>query len=423
VNGRSFLVALWRRRWLALLVLVVEMAAVVAWLSLAPKKYTATARFTATPTSGIVTGGGDYTQLEQTLAAIVNSRPVMQKVSDDLHGVRSVSVLQTEVTGTLQSGTVIIEIKVVDESATVARDIANATLKEIPNFDPSGGLFLFTSTGAATTPDTYSSPDTKVVLLAGFGLGILLAVATALVRESAVGTVDTEEQLRDTTGADTLGEVSRPADVSALSVVEPGSEFVVEFRALRVSLEFASSEQPARTVVLSSTVPDPTDAWIGVNLAVALADVAHRVLVIDADFRNRPRHPALDVPNRPGLGEVLRGTTTLSDAIVAGPVDGMKVLPNGHVDAASAATLVELRFHRLLSQIDEDFDIVLVLAAPATESEDARVMAVGGTLVLTVPAGRVRTKQLRRLVANLRRVNISILGTVLVGTRRRRALI
>ncbi len=49
-------------------------------------------------------------------------------------------------------------------------------------------------------------------------------------------------------------------------------------------------------------------------------------------------------------------------------------------------------------------------------------MAVGGTLVLTVPSGRVRTKQLRRLVASMQRVNISILGTVLVGTRRRRAL-
>ena len=292
----------------------------------------------------------------------------------------------------------------------------------IPSFDPSGGLFLFSGAGAATTPTTFSDPDVKVVLLAGLGLGILLAIATALIRESAVGTVDSEEQLRDTTGAETLGELSRPSDVSALSVVEPGSEFIVEFRALRVSLEFASSEQPARTVVLTSAVPDTTDAWLGVNLAVALADVAHRVLLIDADFRNRPRHPALHLPDRPGLGEVLRGTASLDDAIAPGPVDGMRVLPIGHVEDASAATLVELRFHRLMSEIDEDFDIILVLASPPTESEDARVMAVGGTLVLTVPSGRVRTKQLRRLVASMQRVNIAILGTVLVGTRRRRAL-
>lgn len=423
MNGRSFLVALWRRRWPALLVLVVEMAAVIVWLSLAPKKYTAISRFTATPASNVIAGGGDYTSLELTLAAIVNSRPVMQRVSDTLHGVRSASVLEQEVTGTLQTGTLIIQVSVVDESPTVARDVANTTADAMRFFDPSGGLFLFAGAGDATTPGTYSSPDVKVVLLAGLGLGILLAIATALIRESAVGTVDSEEQLRDTTGADTLGELSRPADVSALSVVEPGSEFVVEFRALRVSLEFASSEQPARTVVLSSVVPDSTDGWLGVNLAVALADVAHRVLLIDADFRDRPRHPALDLPDRPGLGEVLRGTIPLEKAIAPGPVEGMQVLPIGHVDSASAATLVELRFHRLMSEVDDDFDIVLVLASPPTESEDARVMAVGGTLVLTVPAGRVRTKQLRRLVANLRRVNISILGTVLVGTRRRRALI
>lgn len=419
MNGRSFLVALWRRRWLALLVLVVEMAAVIVWLSTAPKKYTAAARFTVTPTPQALSGGADLTSLEQTIAAIVNSRPVMQKVSDNLHGVRSPSVLQGEVAGSLQSGTLIIEVKVVDEDPAVARDIANATAKVMPSFDPSGGLFLFAGAGAATTPSTFSSPDVKVVLLAGFGLGILLAIATALIRESAVGTVDTEEQLRDTTGAETLGEISRPADVSALSVLESRSEFVVEFRALRVALEFASSEQPARTVVVASAVPDSTDAWLGVNLAVALADVAHRVLVIDADFRDRPRHPALDLRDRPGLGDVLRGSALLSEAMVPGPVDGMHVLPIGKVDTASAATLVELQFHRLMSQVDEAFDIVLVLASPPTESEDARVMAVGGTLVLTVPAGRVRTKQLRRLVSSLQRVNISILGTVLVGSRRR----
>lgn len=419
MNGRSFLVALWRRRWLALLVLVVEMAAVVVWLALAPKKYTAAARFTATPSTDALRGGGDLTSLEQTIAAIVNSRPVMQQVSGALHGVRSPSVLQHEVTGTLQTGTVIIEVKVVDEDPTVARDVANETAKAMPSFDPSGGLFLFGGAGDATTPGTYSSPDVKIVLLAGFGLGILLAIATALIRESAVGTVDAEEQLRDTTGAETLGEISRPADVSALSVLQPGSEFVVEFRALRVALEFASSERPARIVVLASAVPDTTDAWLGVNLGAALADIAHRVLVIDADFRDRPRHPALDFPDRSGLGDVLRGSAALSDALVRGPVDGMRVLPIGKVDRAAAATLVELQFHRLMSRVDDDFDIVLVLASPPTESEDARVMAIGGTLVLTVPAGRVRTKQLRRLVASLERVNISILGTVLVGSRRR----
>jgi Mrp family chromosome partitioning ATPase/capsular polysaccharide biosynthesis protein len=419
VNGRSFLLAVWRRRWLALLVLVVEMAAVIVWLSLAPKKYTATARTTASPGSTLLPTQGDFSQLELTLAQIVDSGPIMQQVSQKIGGKRSASVLQSEVTGTLTTGTYIITVQVVDEDPALARDIANDTVDAMPTLDPSGGLLVFASAGRATTPTAYSSPNTKVVLLAGFGLGLLLAIATALFRESAVGTVDFEDQLRDLTGADLLGELSRPADVSALSVMEPGSEFVVEFRALRVALEFASSEQPARNVVLASAVPDSTDGWLGVNLAVALAEVAHRVLVIDADFRDRPRHPALNLPDRPGLGDVLRGTTSLDSAIVDGPVDGMQVLPIGSVGDASAATLVELRFHKLMSEVDNDFDLVLVLASPPSESEDARIMAVGGTLVLIVPANRVRTKALRRLVAAMQRVNIPIMGTVLVGTRRR----
>ncbi len=423
MNGRSFLVALWRRRWPALLVLVVEMAAVVVWLALAPKQYRAVATITVTPSAPLLQSPGNFEQLETTLAAIVNSRPVLERVSALLDGQRSVDVLQTEVKGTLATGTLLIQIEVQDEDPTLAAKIANTTADELPKFDPSGGLFLFADAGRATKPTTFTSPNVKVVLLAGLGLGLLLAVATALIRESAVGTVDNEDALHDTVGTEVLGQLSRPADVSALPVLEPGSEFVVEFRALRVALEFASSEQPARTVVLTTAVPDTAEGWLGVNLAVALADVEHRVLLIDADFRKRPRHPALNMPDRPGLGEVLRERASLESAIVDGPVDGMKVLPIGDVGDASAATLVELRFHRLVAEVDEDFDIVLVLASPPTESEDARVMAVGGCLVLTVPSGRVRAKSLRRLVTTMQRVNIRILGTVLLAPSRRRTMI
>jgi len=422
VNGRSFLAALWNRRLSALSVLLVEMAAVVFWLALAPKSYTAVATITATPRSSLLQSTGNFDDLETTLAAITNSRPVVEDVAARLKGARSVATLRNEITGARATGTVLIQISVVDSDATLAATIANATADVLPLHDPSGGLFVFTDAGRAVTPTATSSPNVKVTLLAGLGLGLLLAVATALIRENFVGTVDTEEQLSESAGVEVLGQVARPSDLGSLPIFDPGTEFLKEFRALRVALEFASTASPARTVVLACAVPDSADGWLGVNLAAALADVEHRVLLVDADFRSRPRHPALDLRERPGLVDVLSETASLESAIVDGPVYGLSVLPIGDINAATAAKLVELRFHKLMEEVNDGFDIVLVLAAPPTESEDARVMAAGGCLVLSVPAGKLRTKSLKTLTSAMRRANVQVLGTVLLGARRRRSL-
>lgn len=419
MNGRSVLAALWRRRVVALVVLVVELAALAAWLVASPKSYTATATITATPQSQLLASAGNFDNIEQTLAALVNSRPVLADVVGRLHPPRSIDTLRDEVSGQQVTGTVLIRITVTDSDPHLAASIANGVADDLPLHDPSSGLFLFSDAGRATPPSGFSSPDLTVALLAGIALGIVLAIAAALVRESVVGTVDTGDQLAQVVGAPVLGRISRPADPMAVSVLNGNKAATSEFRALRVALEFASSEEPARTVVLASATPDRTDAWLAVNLATALAQVRYRVLLVDADFAEHARHPALDLSKRPGLTEVLRGAVPIREALVPGPVEGLSVLPVGAANGNSPASLVELRFHSFMAQLGDDFDIVLVLAAPLVESDDARIMAVGGRLLVSVPSGRVRSKELRRLVDGLEQVRVPLLGAVLMGARRR----
>jgi capsular polysaccharide biosynthesis protein len=325
MTARALFAAVWRRRWLALVVLVVEIAAVVVWLSIAPREYTATATITATPSAELLSSTGNFDDLEQTLAEIANARSVLSDVYDRTDAVRPIWKLREEVSGVRVSNTVLVRISATDESAEVAARVANAVAQVLPLHDPSNGLFVFTQSDAAAVPMSYSSPNTKLIALIGAVLGVFLAVAAALVRDRTARTIETSGQLRAHTGTDVLASVPRPRDAGSVVVGngELDEPAAAELRSLRVELDYASSYRPTGAIVIAdATAVDEHAAWLAINLAGSLAQVDHRVLVIDADFRHRDRHPQLVRADSAGLHAVLRGATPARDAIRPGPVLG-----------------------------------------------------------------------------------------------------
>lgn len=416
-NVRTFAALLWRRKAVMVLVVLLVGVTVAIGLASAEKQYTAVARVAATPPQGGPDSAANYVDLLGTLADVAESRPVLEEVSDAI-GDRSLKQLQERVRGSVVTGTVLIQVSVTDPSPVEAAQIANAVVAALPAHDPSAGSFVFNTTEPAAVPTSFTSPDIKVTVLAGALLAIAAAVAAAVVYDKVARTVESPEEAAGATGAGVLGVVTRPQDTAAVPATDPNSPEFASLRALRVALEFASSDNPTRTLVVAPVVGDPWSGWLEVNLAVALADVGHRVLLVDANRGDRRRHPVLDAPTAPGLYDLLAGVVTLEDAITPGPVDGVSVVPLGNPDLA-APSLLEMRFRRLLEDIDAKYDVILIHAAPVTESDDARVMAIDGGMLLTVPWGRVKRRVLERAAVELAEVRIRIVGAVLLGARRR----
>jgi Mrp family chromosome partitioning ATPase len=420
VNGRPLGAVLWRRRWTVVLVVVLVGAATGGWLLFAPRGYTATAMITVTPAEGVVGSHETVQELQATVAELASSRPVLREVRTRIGARRSVSTLQREVYGERVLGTALVRINAQDNDRVAAREMANAVADALPAHDPTGGRLRIAGAGRAVTPGGFSSPDVRTAVVAGSVFAVLLAFLAALLRERAVGRVEDRTQLAALGGAPVLATVSRPADPAELPAEDTRSPTAAQFRALRVALEFATRDDPTSVVVVAPATVDAAAAWTVLNLANALAQVEHRVLVIDADFGAKNHHPALKSKG-PGLADVLRGSVELRDAVRPTPISGVCVLPSGNLSGASPATLVEVRFHSTLARIENEIDLVLVHAAPLSESDDARVMAAGHALLVTVGSGRVRAGVVRELTAELRRLRLRMVGTVLLGRARRRA--
>lgn len=414
-NLRGFARLLWRRRITLALVILLVAAGVAIGLVVAPRQYTAVTRVAATASPAASDSSPNFTDLLGTLANVAKSRPVLEQVQHALPA-RSVEQLQDEVDARVLYGTVIVQVRVTDRDPKIAAQVANAVATLLPQHDPTNGSLALSVTEPAVVPQGYSSPDMKISILAGALLALVLAVAAAVVRDRVARTLDTADEVAAATGTAVLGLLPRPLEADGMAAVDSGSPDFVALRSLRVALEFASIEQPTRSLVVAPAAPDPWGGWLEVNLAASLADVGHRVLVIDANRVDRHRHPVIDLPGAPGLYDTLSGTVSLEEATVCGPVDGVAILPIGNADVA-APSLLEMRFRRLLEEIDAEYDVILIRSAPINDSDDARIMAIDGGLLLAVPSGRVRPHALDLAMQNLAGVRTRFLGSVIVGGR------
>ena len=149
LNGRSPAAALWRRRGTALLALVLVAAATVGWLLFAPRTYTATASFTATPSATLAPSHGTVEQIQDTLAGLADSAPVLTNVVDRVGPRRSVATLQHEVWAERVDGSAIIRVHVSDADRNYAALVANTIVTVLPAYDPTRGGFSFGNAGIA----------------------------------------------------------------------------------------------------------------------------------------------------------------------------------------------------------------------------------------------------------------------------------
>ena len=192
------------------------------------------------------------------------------------------------------------------------------------------------------------------------------------------------------------------------------------FRTALTSILFSGrgGERP-RVMVLSSASPREGKTTVVCNLAIAMAEINRKVLVVDADLRRPRMHNVFGVANEIGLSELLLKQERLDDVdIRAGiyetAIPNLYVMPSGHSRYNAASLLHSARLPELLRMLREQFDTVLIDTPPMVNIPDARVLgrlADGVILVLR----SAQTTRDAALLAKQRFLDdgIEVMGTIL----------
>ncbi len=432
LSFRDF-VQLLRARWVTVCVTtVVVVAGVAAFNLLTTPLYQASTRLFVSTSAGesasdanqIYSGTLLSQQRVLSYTKLVTGRSLAQRTVDKLHLDMSADALQERVNASSPPDTVLIDVSVLDSSPDRARDIADALSDE-----------FVVMVGELETPPDGGTPDARVVvqqraslpagpvipqttrnLGIGLALGVLLGIGLAVLRDRLDNTVKSGPLLEEITGAGVVANI--PFDKGrrkdpAISFAGNRSPIAEAFREFRTNLQFLEVDDPPRVLVVTSSVAGEGKSVTAINLALALAEAEHNVVLVDGDLRRPKLDGYLDLVGSVGFSTVLAGRASLPEVLQTTRFPGLTVLTSGAVPPNPSELLGSLAAQKVLSELRGGFDYVIVDSSPLLAVTDAAILATKSDGVLVIARfGETKGEQLAHAVGNLRNVAARILGAV-----------
>ena len=257
----------------------------------------------------------------------------------------------------------------------------------------------------ADTPTGPSAPKKKLILAIAFILSASMGLALVFILEALDKGFRSMEDIEAMTGVPALGLVpaltglrtigKEPHD---LALERPNSAFSESVRALHASLLLSNVDSPPKTVLFTSSLPNEGKTSLSLSLARLVARTGGRkVVIIDCDLRRPQVHRHLGIEFGPGLVQLLTEEVKLEDVLRRDEGSGAYVITAGATPVNPTDLLTSEHFARLLHNLKEAFDLVVLDCSPVMAVSDSRVL----TRVVDKTIFVVRWAETRREVVRL----------------------
>jgi receptor protein-tyrosine kinase len=404
---------------------VVVGGAVALTLLTTPLYQASTRLVVSSNSSDVYAGTLSSQQRVVSYAKLLTGETLAQRTIDKLHLDMSADELRARVKASAAPVTVLIDVSVHDPSPVKARDIANALsdefvvmVREIETPEEGG------KPGARVVVEQHASLPTKPVIpnttrnvSIGLALGLLLGIGLAVLRDRFDHTIKDQEILEQTSGVGVVANIPFDKDLQkdpAISFAEDRSPTAEVFRELRTNLSYLEVDDPPRVLVVTSSVPREGKTTTAINIALALAEAEHNVVLVDGDLRWPKLDTYLNLIGSIGFSTVLAGRALLHEVLQKTNVPGLTVLTSGAIPRNPSALLGSLATKKVLSEMRSGFDYVIVDSSPLLPVTDAAILAAAADGVLVVVHfAETKREQVTHAVGNLRKVEARILGAVL----------
>jgi len=186
------------------------------------------------------------------------------------------------------------------------------------------------------------------------------------------------------------------------------------YRTLRTNVQFTSVDTTTKKIMITSSGPREGKSTTAANLAVSIAQSGKSVLIIDADLRNPTQHKLFELSNLEGLSSFLVQDQDSQVFIKETAIPGVSVLTGGPIPPNPAELVGSKRMKKLIEDVSERFDVVLLDTPPIIAVTDAAILAqeVDG-VILVLASGEVNKDYAQRAKEQLDKVGAKILGAVL----------
>lgn len=319
-----------------------------------------------------------------------------------------------------------IQYNIYQQEVDTNRALYDGLLQRFKEIGIAGGVGInnISVVDAADIPQKPSSPrlllNLAIALLAGLGLGGLLAFALEQMDEAIADPSEVERRL----GLPLLGSVPKVADDTTPrdELLNRKSDIVDAYLAVQTNLAFTTANGVPRSFAVTSTRPAEGKSTTALALATTLTRANRRVILIDGDMRSPSVHHLGGVDHDRGLSNFLTGQDDIASLTFRMNDLGFDAMSAGPIPPNAAELLTGHRLSLLLERLAEQYDHVVIDSPPVMGLADAPLIAsrVDG-VVYAVESHGIRSSMVKTALGRLANANARILGTVLTKFEARRA--
>ena len=288
--------------------------------------------------------------------------------------------------------------------------------------------------GYAPVPLDVSSPKKVVYFPGGTALGLMFGVGLAFLIELLNDLVRTPKDVALYLNIPLLGIIPDAAEDESLRDVDlchvvrqaPYSVVSESYRRLRTNLTLSEAAESLKVLLVTAGMAGDGKTSVAVNLATTFVAENKKALLIDANFRRpslhtifpkaQPRQPREEIEL--GLSNLLLGQVDCQQVIRPSGIGGLDVIDAGPLPFNPAELLAGERMGQLIKDQRENYDYIILDSPPVLLVSDVKILArfADGT-ILVFNAGTTRRGAALRTIRELRQVNTTILGCVILAVK------
>jgi len=271
----------------------------------------------------------------------------------------------------------------------------------------------------AVPPTKPESDKVVQVILICVGGGLFIGLALAILLDMFDSRIRYPDQVTRDLGLPILGALPMLGkgpdgtpnrdDVSAL---------LEATRAIRMALVYAHGTAGPFVTTITSPGPGDGKSFTSANIAKAFAASGRKTILIDADNRRGVLHRAFGVERKPGLMELLSGTSTLEEVVHSVDDAGIDFMPTGTRMAAAPEMLASPKMQQLMAELRTRYQAVIFDSPPLGAGVDPLILAsLTGSLVLVLRNGVTDRAFAGARLDALQKLPIRVLGAILNDVR------
>ena len=291
----------------------------------------------------------------------------------------------------------------------------------------------------AMIPAYPSRPAKARNIALAFLVGLVCGIGLALLREYLDNTVRTPDDIETLARLPSLAVVPRfsiangngsrrrllpsiaanghEKRIELVAQHLPKSQMSEAFRALRTSLLLSQPAHPPQVILVTSALPREGKTTAAANLAVTLAQLGDRTVLLDADLRKPGVGRLLNLGTNgyAGLSSYLAGVSTLDLVTVPHPaIPNLAAIPTGPLPPNPADLLSSQRLTDAIAELRTKYKFIVIDSPPIMAATDAVILSVQADgVLLVVRSGETPKEAFTRTRDLLKSVKCHMLGVVL----------